>query len=119
LNHEEALHQFKETLLKNERVIVYLDADEFPNSMFVTNLHIMDEVKKLLGDKYKVLYVWDHLDKNYKIGCLIHGVVINMSPYIVLYKNGIEAARIDNTFLDERGMILSEKLEIWIREKLE
>ena len=101
---------YKKALCEHERVIVYLDSDEFPNVDFLTNKSIMHDCEKLLGEDYKVIYAWGHMS-SYKGMCdVIYGVVDNMSPYIVLYKSGTEVARIGETYKD------SKKLANWIRE---
>jgi hypothetical protein len=113
---DEKVDEYKKALQEHERFIVYCDADEFPNTMFLTNSRIMFECEKLLGDDYKVMYVLGHVANYTKLCYLIYGVVNNMSPYIVLYKNGIEVARSDNTYSDY--MEAPKKLADWIREQL-
>ena len=116
---------YKKALCEHERVIVYLDSDEFPNIDFLTNRGIMYKCEKILGDNYKVIYAWGHMNC-YKGMCdVIYGSLDNMSPYIVLYKNGIEVIRSDKTYKDsylDHGKEIfvdpSEKLADWIREKL-
>jgi hypothetical protein len=108
---DEKVAEYKKALQEHERVIVYCDADEFPNVNFRTNSSIMFECEKLLGDDYKVIYVWGHMADNKAMCHEIYGVVDNMSPYIVLYKNGIEIIRSDKTYTPN-------KLADWIREQL-
>ena len=112
----EKVVEYKKALQEHERVIVYCDADEFPNSDFLTNRSIMYECEKLLGEDYKVIYVWGHMASYSDMCYIIYGVVDNMSPYIVLYKNGIEIARTDETFIEDiRNAPM--KLANWIKEQ--
>jgi hypothetical protein len=116
---------YKKALCEHERVIVYLDYDEFPNVDFLTNRGIMYKCEKLLGENYKVIYVWGHMNDYDGMCNVIHGSLVNMSPYIVLYKNGIEVVRSAETYKNsysdlgkEKYVAPSEKLADWIREKL-
>lgn len=116
---------YKKALCEHERVIVYLDSDEYPNADFLTNKGIMRECEKLLGDDYKVIYAWGHMNDYSGMCFAIYGVLDNMSPYIVLYKNGVEVARSSETyknsfpgFIRGKSASPSAKLADWIREKL-
>jgi hypothetical protein len=71
----------------------------------------MFECEKLLGDDYKVIYILGHIATHLGVYYLIHNATINMSPCIVLYRNGIEVARSDKTYSPE-------KLSNWIRDQL-
>ena len=122
---ENEVAKYKKALCEYERVIVYLDADEFPNVDFLTNRDIMYDCEKLLGENYKVIYAWGHMSSYNGMCNVIYGSLDNMSPYIVLYKNGIEVVRSSETYNDsysdigtEKFVDPSEKLADWIREKL-
>ena len=113
---DEKVAEYKKALQEFERVIIYCDADEFPNHMFLTNEHIMNECERLLGEDYKVIYVWGHMASYREMRYHVYGVMNNMSPCIVLYKNGIEVVRSDKTFYSHDKS--SNKLADWIKEQL-
>ena len=113
---DEKVAEFEKALKEHENVIVYCDADEFPNSAFLTNRGIMAECEKQLGEDYKVIYVWGHMAEYSNMCYLVYGVYDNMSPYIVLYKNGVEITRSDGTFLTYYDA--PKRLANWIKEQL-
>ena len=121
-NMDEKVAEYKKALQEYERVIVYCDADEFPNDMFSINRSIMFKCEKLLGEDYKVIYVWGHMAGYSDMCDIIYGSYDNMSPYIVLYKNGIEIARSKETFAFSETRKLwfdaPNKLADWIKEQL-
>jgi len=103
----EVVKKYKKFLQENPRAIVYYDMDEFPNADFLTNSYTMTECEKLLGSDYKVFYnIYDD-DLRY----ILMGVCHNMWPCIVLYKNGTEIKRTQNTFHEPK--LLAE----WIKEQ--
>jgi hypothetical protein len=118
---DEEVAKFVKALQEHDRVIVYCDADEFPHVDFLTNSSIMNECERLLGEDYKVIYVWGHMASYRDVCYLIYGVVDDMSPYIVLLKNGIELVRSDETFLSSSSLKdvhdAPMKLTNWIKEQ--
>ena len=108
--------EYKIALCEYENVIVYLDADEYPNRYFSQNMRIMKECAKILDENYKVIYVRDDHAGDEEMSRVIYGSVYNMWPFIVLYKNGVEITRGENTFREETDA--PKKLAIWIKEKL-
>ena len=115
--------EFKKALQERERVIVYTDVDMSPNTLFLSNSSIMSDCEELLGEDYTVIYAWQHLAAHNDLCDLIYDyndVCEYTFPQIILFKNGIEIARSNETFheFSYEGMREAPvKLANWIKEQ--
>jgi hypothetical protein len=116
------MDEFKEVLARNEKVILFSDSDEFPNTHFLDNVTVMRQCEMLLDypsiffvkSKYKVFHCMGHNAKHSELfNFMLKGQgYTDRGATLVLYKNGAEIARGYDMFLKHDDS--AERLKEWI-----